>query len=401
MTISPPANVMSEECRVLASGVDTLYVSFDLMWEQTDFLDLLRDVKERAVENEREGELWLGVGEGKDGWAANVKPFGVQGYEWLLTSADFNIRIGNWLEPSSRPSARVEISSEALWRMGVETVCSRVVRIFQTAGASIIRRLVSRADLCVDVLIPEGVWSSSLLDYAVTRARYTAAHRENGKLTGLSIGKGAIGARLYDKPEEIRAQSGKVWMYKVWRIEEVPEGKRVIRVEFQLRREALKSLGLDTVEDFQNGAEGAWAYCTQKWLKFQSRPGEHANLRETFPWWQVIQEAFARGQKGTPLIRAEAVNWERDQLESQVLGLLGSLVGSELCESNKNLEELSDRDIRKVFDRIVLHVKGRGKRRGDLETGIRRKIAKYQRGRAKYGEAQRQRESVNSEGKGE
>jgi len=33
-------------------------------------------------------------------------------------------------------------------------------------------------------------------------------------------------------------------MFDIWGLKEVPEGKKIIRIEFQMRREVLKQLGL-------------------------------------------------------------------------------------------------------------------------------------------------------------
>jgi hypothetical protein len=54
-------------------------------------------------------------------------------------------------------------------------------------------------------------------------------------------------ARLYDKVIEIETKSKKTWMYGIWKMEGPPKNGRVIRVEFQLRREVLRQLAIDTV----------------------------------------------------------------------------------------------------------------------------------------------------------
>ena len=92
-------------------------------------------------------------------------------------------------------------------------------------------------------------------------------------MKGISIGKGNISARLYDKPLEIKQQSKKYWMYDVWGINknDLDDNHKIIRVEFQLRRELIKDLGANYFEDLLKGYGKIWAYCTQKWLKFQDR----------------------------------------------------------------------------------------------------------------------------------
>jgi hypothetical protein len=38
-------------------------------------------------------------------------------------------------------------------------------------------------------------------------------------------------------------------MYDIWKLEDIPKDKKVIRVEFQLRRQAIKEVGIDTIDD--------------------------------------------------------------------------------------------------------------------------------------------------------
>ena len=66
-----------------------------------------------------------------------------------------------------------------------------------------------------------------ILDFAVTKAGYDAPHRNKRKLTGISIGKGHISFKMYDKPKEIRQQSKKFWMYAVWKLKNIPRGYKM------------------------------------------------------------------------------------------------------------------------------------------------------------------------------
>ena len=85
------------------------------------------------------------------------------------------------------------------------------------------------------------------LNYAVSRCKKMTVRLGNhlSKLQTIEIGtrKSQIMARLYDKPLEIRERSNKDWMFDVWKLNTVPEGTRIIRCEYQLKREAIKDLG--------------------------------------------------------------------------------------------------------------------------------------------------------------
>ncbi|MBW2636363.1 MAG: hypothetical protein JRC86_02345, partial [Deltaproteobacteria bacterium] len=302
----PPSNVHeilnTQDIQVLASGVDSLYLSMQVEWEHADIFDYFASLKNKAREYNTDYQGILNSGHELFEWPFVMKPSGTNGYEWLIKGHEFTLKVGNWMELRDRPSIMLEISSETLWRLGVADAVSRIKSIITNAGADIIEVKLSRVDLCVDVLIPKELWSIQLIDYAVTRATDTDPHYKHRKLTGISIGKGKISARLYNKPLEISQKSKKYWMYDIWGvgIDEVTDDKMIIRVEFQLRREFLKQVELNTVEDLISFESNAWARCTQKWLRFQDGIGKHVSRRKTVPWWKIIQEGYRGAQGATP-----------------------------------------------------------------------------------------------------
>ena len=69
-------------------------------------------------------------------------------------------------------------------------------------------------------------------------------------------------ARIYDKTEEVR-KKGSDWWPEIWGEAFQPD-KRVLRVEFQLRREAIRELGMSSPDEVLNGLPGVWAYLTDE-----------------------------------------------------------------------------------------------------------------------------------------
>ena len=395
MSNRPPSNVKSgESVRVLASGIDTLNLAVDLMWRDSQFLDGLWLVKEKAGEYEeslpypfcdKDGVL-LGV--------LNVQSYGVRGYEWVLSGADFSMRLGDWLVPTTRPSAMVEIGSEALWRLGARGAVDRVRQMIASTGAEIAEVKTSRADLCVDILAGGELWGEDLLRYAVCRARLESIYRNSGRLGTIALGRGKIMARLYDKAAEM-AKSGKGWMVDVWGIQSVPPGKRAVRVEFQLRREALKSLGINGIEDLFRNSGRVWAYCTENWLKFQDQPDAHHTQRECLPWWKTVQRGFNGGQGATPAVRAKAVEWDRKQLMAQAVGVIGTLAALEATERHGVAP--TGEEILESFEDVVRETKEIGCGSQDLPEVVRSKVAQFQRTRAAHEAAVRNRNAQEQE----
>jgi len=376
MTISPPGKVKSsddEGVRVLASGLDTVYLAIDVTWPDEAFFGFLAKLKAQARADEADVPVELPCG-ASEAWPVNMRRFGSQGYEWLLTGRAANLRVGHWLKPQSRPSIMAEFSSETLWHRGFgEAVFGLCLLLREALGCRLEGIRVSRADLCVDALVGAEWWGPSLLELAVTHARGKSMHWQDGCMTGVSIGKGAIRARLYDKALEI-ATSGKSWMYDVWGLEGVPDGWRVIRTEFQLRREVVKSLGVGGVDELSQRGSDVWRYCTENWLKFQTG-GPHHTERKTLPWWEVIQGGYGGVQAGEAAVREKAVRWDRRKLMAQTRGTLLSLVSMDVAGSGRVSADAVGHALRRAFKQVRDAVLGSA----TLEEDVRRRWARYRR----------------------
>ncbi len=272
-------------------------------------------------------------------WKFIMRSHGIHGYSWLLDGKDYFIKFFNLMEPGKRPNIMVEIRSETLHSNGLIHSTEYILDVLEGLGIELKSVKPSRIDLFMDIRLDERLWLSSLKNYAVTRANLKSTWNYGSKFTGLSIGKGNICARLYDKINEIVLHSNKTWMLSVWgdTSQYLFEGVKIIRVEFQHRREALKALiDCDVFNTFEY-LDRIWAYDTQEWLKFQNNPGEHHTKRNNLPWWNIVQNGFKGIQSPTPFIRKRAYRQDKKQLCAQAYGLLTSLHAITLEEQDKNI----------------------------------------------------------------
>lgn len=338
ITISPPAKVKAsklnaspfDQIQVLSHGVDTLDLAINARWKGDHFFDYLDAIKEVAVNEGKPSTVFLDQSVEPYESPFKIYNHGAPGYRWLLANGQYTLKIGNWRAPkkSGRPSIMASIRCETLWMLGLIGAVKQLHKIISNAGAQIVVIKASRVDLCLDMLLHKVIWHEDVTQFAVTRAHKSNKYFNKDNLTGISIGSGKISARLYDKPLEINQQSNhKAWFFDIWGIgqDEIPEGHHIIRVEFQLRRTALKELGIDTFRDLYHKTANLWAYCTQKWLKFRDRPGNHHTMRKTFDWWVEVQNGFAGAQKANPLVRSNAFRAQEKQLFAQAKGMLTSL----------------------------------------------------------------------------
>ena len=373
MTISHPSNVKN----VLASGVDSLVISMNVSWKDTSIFAMLDEIKNKAIERGDDYPGEINHIKPDKAWPFNVKPYGTKGYSWILTGCDFAFTIANSQEPGSRPNAMATIRSETLWRLGPEEATNIALGLITANGGHRIEAKLSRVDLCADFIMPEKLWSQSLMARAVTRATDFSPYYRHMRLTGIRIGKGTISARLYDKPLEIKQQSGKKWMFDIWGIEEPPEGTKIIRIEFQLRREVLKELGLKGVADLLPKIDGAWAYCTKKWLKFQDRPDLHHTQQSTLKWYQEIQNGFKGVQGAEPLIREKAVSMDKTRLMQQANGLIKSIHAIDQEEKREDREKPVSID--DCLDSYKNELRKHPESPSEIKANVTKKRARYHR----------------------
>lgn len=380
MSISPPLNI---PCKPLLSGIDSLSLTIQIEWQNSDFFTLLDKAKSVAKEYETDCPLFSDTDQDL---SFMVRPHGSSGYTWLIQGKEYALSIGNWITPKSRPSIKLEIRSETLWRFTPNDALQRILAFLENQGAKIVAVKPSRIDLCMDILLPSVLWNLSLMDTAVTRSVFRAPYFERQTLTGLQFGKGEIAARLYDKVLEIQRKSKKFWFYDLWKLDAVPEGFRVIRVEFQMRRGVLKDLGLDTIASTFPTLENAWAYASQKWLTFQDYPERQYQNRPVSSWWMTVQNSYLGIEQPSPLIRAKAIAIEQERVALQSYGYFTTLLAIRL-ESPSTQVTGTD-----LFDEFLRTTILAGKTAKDIPEDVANKVMRFYRSRDKQKAARQLRE---------
>ncbi|MFB3429628.1 MAG: hypothetical protein ABL309_01780 [Phycisphaerales bacterium] len=378
MKLSP-----DEPCRVLASGIDTLVLAIDVRWVRKDFIGMIDELKLHAkMDHEDQPGQLAPVDEPDNPWHFLVKPHGKNGYAWLLNSKEFALRIGDWTEPGAKPSIMANIRSESLWHLSPRGCIARIRALLEGAGAEIDIVKASRADLCCDALLPEADFTEELKSRLVTRAHLIDNHEHRGVFTGLSIGKSRMSARLYDKPIEIACKSGKVWMYSIWGLPDgIPEGHRIVRTEFQARREALKSLGINTVDDLFEKEGGLWKYATEKWLRVTDNPKLHHTQQTVLAWWRMISDGYKGAQGASPLVRSTSIKTDMNRLARLFYGTVSSMAAIQTLEDQTPDDESLD------FDSFLAMAADLVRVRTDMSDieftrRVKRKRAKYNRAKS-------------------
>ena len=94
---------------------------------------------------------------------------------------------------------------------------------------------------------------------------------------------GTVSARLYDKSREIASGDGSYWK-EIWS-SNLSDDSPVLRVEFELAREALVQYGVNIAEDAVDCAGKIWTNLTDEWLTHRT-----ATADETRSRWSVSRQ---------------------------------------------------------------------------------------------------------------
>jgi hypothetical protein len=186
---------------------------------------------------------------------------------------------------------------------------------------------VSRIDVYADT---QG-WQPGREDYPrfVTRGgrrrqwehRADPIHMLGDVFTGFSFGQRDILARVYDKTREQRAR-GEDWLELIW--DDRDPDQPVWRVEFQLRRKALKTFRLGGVDDVLAARQELWNYGT-RWLSLRT-PNRDTNRSRwpEDPVWPQIRAARV-GSPCSALVRERVRGSDRRRLLRGLAGYATSL----------------------------------------------------------------------------
>lgn len=270
----------SPRVRELASGVDALYLSGRAAISP-ELEGSLNEARTLAEEIDNSVPFSLGAVQ----VSMQAHAFGKYRY-----SLDHPYgRIG--ISPSkSLPAIRVQPRAEFLHGAGPREAVAWFERTLESACGPVLFT-VSRLDLFADF---QG-WSLSGDDRRdfLCRATELGLREASDEFNGLQFGKrtsGTISARLYDKTIE-SAKTGSLYWKDIWG-EDFDPADRVLRVEFELARDALRQFGVNRPTEVLDATGSLWTYLTTQWLTHRSVTGDrNKSRRPASPAWRSVQHA--------------------------------------------------------------------------------------------------------------
>jgi len=281
---------------VVAAGVDTLELNFGVNeYRESDMFERLNVAKSEAIAAGYKGRL--GVPVELFGNEFMVQARGSKGgYEYLLKNGDIELQI----MPDARggkpsPELRVIFRSSFLWQSGEVRAYNKVIELVNKV-ASIAYCRVSRADLCVDKVMPLPEINRKAQVVSLLREKdlfYGSDFQRGQRETGYQFGRGGMSCRFYDKAYEIAVKGHghimQVWIGNGW------DGESpVSRLELQLRREGLRRF--DKTMDFltlQDSKSDIWAYMTNRYIRIiQPSSATRKERAKVIEYWKDYQDCY-------------------------------------------------------------------------------------------------------------
>lgn len=301
-------NKTLEDYSILYSGIDRLYLNVFLKRKFNNKLfHCLQEFEEKSMESHKVVLGYLNISDGsKDSKFLIDTPFDTfftKSNIWVLSCKEYNLEIRDSLGSELRPGVSVTVQPETFWKMSARDAANWILYVIKGIGAEIKSVNTTDVALCMDILVPSSMWNRDIRRFAVTKEPNILPKYCPKIFDGVHIGKHGkddIRVHIYDMYyESIHSPlyTQYTWLFDAWKLDEVPAGKTIIRVEFHLKTEALKSLGINSITDFCERESEVWHYLTTEFLSFKDKPKNKHTERETLEWWTHVQEGYKGSQQ--------------------------------------------------------------------------------------------------------
>lgn len=214
------------------------------------------------------------------------------GYPFLIENDTFSIQFGEF----NIPSFFVTFRSIGLWHSGAQILHERFITWAQSVGlVSSQPERLSRVDFTFDYHLPIIDFDE---DNFISQATKDNQHRKHRKVQTFRLGEGSVILRVYNKSDEIQEKSAKTWFYDLWGREE-----EVWRIEWQIRKECLRSVGIQTYEDLKERQGDLLRLLVQQHTTLRIKTEDSNRSRwPIHPLWKDLQQHVAE-MEGLGVVR--------------------------------------------------------------------------------------------------
>jgi len=320
--------VVQQDLLRVHRGLDMLKVSFWVEWYDETLLDDLDRRKRELQTTDFDSEVFIK----EHYWEWNLLRSGTKHFNYRLVSGDVKLMINRRKAEGTVPTVRLEIGSLSA-QANCFTIYEQVVFFLESHGAKIVKEHISEVHLAADFI---GLDIKKLYvesrDNWIARSTTFSVFFKHWKLTGVSIGKGDLMMRIYDKVLELGHAGHKQEVFaELWGVEKYND-LPVTRVEYQLRRATLRQFSgevgtINTVKDLLFALKSLWNYCTQDWSRFTEtivNRNHNQSKAKISEFWEAVQSVVWTGvhefQRGKVIAHKDI-----DALRKQARGILMSI----------------------------------------------------------------------------
>lgn len=263
----------------LISGHDTVEVAYYLSAGKDTTLDFdrLMAIRESLKESKSRNPALVKLGSEEFLLASHGTR---SGYPLLLENDTFSVQCGEF----NQPSFFVTYRSIALWHLGLDGLHQRFLEWSKSVGLLVVQaEKVSRMDYAFDYHLPNLDFDE---DNFVSNFMKDNQHRSNRVVQTFRLGQGDLVLRCYNKSDEIKESSSKIWLYELWGRE-----SEVWRIEWQARKEWLRNYGIKTVSDLNLNQGQLLQFLVNEHTKLCIKSSDSNRSRwPLHPLWLDLQE---------------------------------------------------------------------------------------------------------------
>jgi len=279
----------------MIANIDTLVISFDVLDYDKSigyYSKSLEESKEKSrnymYNNESKRET-VQFGNVKFEVMAN----GARMYAYLIHNDLIEIRLAK-IRSNNKDTLPIVVSfkSTLLWSKGLNAYFY-AERIINNVFGSIKTTKISRVDMALHM--DKYTHDQLHLDEFIGQFKKDSIHRFDRKIETLYFGSRKtqkVLCRIYNKTREVIETKSKLWFFDIWEKENL-DIMNVWNVEFELHRDFLREINIDTFTDLIDNLKGIWYYLTHEWIRHidmsTATRRERCHVR---PIWHDIQDGY-------------------------------------------------------------------------------------------------------------
>lgn len=222
-----------------------------------------------------------------------IMPNGARCYAYLLHNDLIELKLarGRSGNKSTLPIV-IKYKSNLLWEKGLNAYFYGYDLIYKVFG-EIMETKISRVDMALHIDSLE--FNLSDIDSFVGKFNKDSIHRCNRNIETLYFGSRKtqkVLCRIYNKSREILETRDKYWFFDIWSKNGL-DVSNVWNLEFELHRDFLREIKVNTFEELIDNLKGMWEYLTHEWIRYIDKDSATRKTRcKLQDFWKTVQHGY-------------------------------------------------------------------------------------------------------------